>query len=66
MQLTADPLLLELDDPDVIAWRYERFTELGFSRVEAESLAYSAIDWHRLAELTLAGCPLRLAVEILA
>lgn len=55
---------VEPDDAEL--WRLERFLELGVPFEDAELLAAAGADWHRFAALIEAGCPLGLAVRILA
>jgi len=53
--------------PDVVAWRSDQFVEAGFARARAVQLADDAgCDLHVLLELAERGCPLELAVRILA
>jgi len=47
----------------VRAWRVEQLKRLGLPFVLAESFA-DRIDWHALADLVDAGCPLSLALDI--
>lgn len=56
--------LVERDDTKL--WRLERFLEHGVPFEDAELLVDAGADWHRFVELLEAGCPLGLAVRILA
>jgi hypothetical protein len=47
----------------VRAWRVEQLKRLGLPFVLADSFA-DRIDWHALADLVDAGCPLSLALDI--
>jgi hypothetical protein len=51
----------------VVRWRRERLVEAGFPSATAAELAADArYDTHALIGLVEAGCPLELAVSILA
>jgi hypothetical protein len=57
------------EDERVVAWRLERFVELGVESPMAEMLAAdlnlnTRVDWHEVANLLNHGCPVGLAVEI--
>jgi len=54
-----------LKDERLLAWRLERFAELGFSAAESSELAESEADYHLAAALASAGCPLELLRQIL-
>jgi hypothetical protein len=45
-------------------WRYRGFLALGFKWPEAEKLAASEADLHRMAALIEQGCPLHTAERI--
>lgn len=50
-----------------LAWRTEKFLELGFTDTEAAALAATTADWHDFEALIKGGgCSPRLAVRILA
>jgi len=52
---------------EVIRWRREQLTEVGFASPVAAHLAEDArYDLHALIELVERGCPPELAVRILA
>jgi len=49
---------------NVIEWRYERFTTMGFADLSF-ALALSNIDLHRMQDLLDAGCDPAIAIECL-
>jgi hypothetical protein len=53
--------------PDILSWRCRQLIEAGFPGSLANDLAQdSAYDLHALIELVERGCPVELAVRILA
>ncbi len=57
---------LEVAQLQVAIWRYDQFRALGFEQDEAWLLSASDADLHRARSLVKAGCPLPLALKILA
>jgi hypothetical protein len=51
---------------NIQAWREQRIAELGYQPEIAEVCALADIDWHQLERIVEAGCPLDLAIRILA
>ena len=51
------------EDARVYAWRVERLSGLGFSKVVAAAMA-PLVDWHEIARLVERGCSPELALEI--
>jgi hypothetical protein len=51
------------EDARVDAWRAERLTDLGLSKVVAAAVA-PLVDWHEIARLVERGCSPELALEI--
>lgn len=51
------------EDARVYAWRVERLSDLGFSKVVAAAVA-PLVDWHEIARLVERGCSPELALEI--
>ena len=51
------------EDERVYAWRVERLTGLGLSKVVAAAVA-PLVDWHEIARLVERGCSPELALEI--
>ncbi len=47
-------------------WRERRILELGYQPEIAEVCALAELDWHALDHLIRAGCPLDLAIKVLA
>jgi hypothetical protein len=56
----------EVEDRRVAQWRFDQFHLLGFGDEHASLLAASGADLHRARSLIAAGCPLHLALKILA
>jgi hypothetical protein len=56
----------DIEDSRVRRWRFDEFSALGFSIEDAWLLADSEADLHRARVLMAAGCPLHLALQILA
>jgi hypothetical protein len=57
----------EHDEQDVAAWRRDQLVAVGFALTVAARLARdSRYDLHALIDLVERGCPLDLAVRILA
>ena len=55
------------EEPEVIRWRHEQLAAAGFPAATAAALAEDpAYDLHALIELVERGCPVELAVRILA
>jgi hypothetical protein len=50
----------------VLRWRTERLVDLGYSRRDANRLAFTSVDIHELERLIRMGCPLDTAVRIAA
>lgn len=50
----------------VLNWRQERFVAMGFDAHDADNLAETNIDLHRMEDLLNAGCGHDLAIEILS
>jgi len=65
----AEEEVLETRDPDederTLSWVEERFRELGFNDMQAESLADAGVDWHAAKELIDRDCSHEHAVDIL-
>ncbi len=60
-------LKLEHEAYDVVSWRRDQLVHAGFASPVAARLARdSRYDLHALIELVERGCPLELAVRILA
>jgi hypothetical protein len=57
---------LEVEDRRVAQWRFDQLQSLGFDDEQASLLAASGADLHRARSLVGAGCPLHLALRILA
>ena len=51
------------EDARVYAWRVERLSGLGLSKVVASAVA-PFVDWHEIARLVERGCSPELALEI--
>lgn len=51
------------EDARVYAWRVEKLSELGLSKVIASAVA-TFVDWHEIARLVDRGCSPELALEI--
>lgn len=51
------------EDARVYAWRVERLSGLGLSKVVAAVVA-PLVDWHEIARLVERGCSPELALEI--
>ena len=70
MSARAEQYLLyeefEVEDGKVAQWRFDQFRSLGFGEEEAWLLAASDADLHRARSLVAAGCPLYVALRILA
>jgi hypothetical protein len=62
--LTDDEL--ETEDERVARWRLDQFSALGFSIEDAWTLSISEADLGTARSLAEAGCPLQLALQILA
>ncbi len=62
-QTTLDRRLAE--EAEVHAWRVFQLTELGLAFSVADAIA-DQIDWHDVASLVHRGCPVSLAVAIVA
>lgn len=56
----------DTEQEKVQTWRQERMTELGYGPEVAEVCALAEVDWHTLDDLIKHGCPLDLAIRILA
>lgn len=63
-----DSLLVERvsESERVLAWRLLCLLQDGYAEADAEALAASSADLHRIADLIAAGCPLKLAADILS
>jgi hypothetical protein len=57
---------LDVEAGIVTHWRFEQFSSLGFSQDAAELLSISDADLGTARSLVEAGCPLHLALRILA
>jgi hypothetical protein len=57
---------LETEDERVARWRLNQFFALGFSIDDAWILSISEADLGTARSLAEAGCPLQLALQILA
>jgi hypothetical protein len=51
------------EDTQVYAWRVERLSGLGLSKLVASAVA-PLVDWHEIARLVERGCSPELALEI--
>lgn len=51
------------EDARVYAWRVERLSYLGLSKLVASAVA-PLVDWHEIARLVERGCSPELALEI--
>jgi hypothetical protein len=51
---------------EVIRWRTQRLHKIGYELREAARLVLSRIDIHELEQLVGRGCPLEIAVRIVA
>lgn len=61
-----EPVLDETDAERVERWRRRVLREAGYDRESAQVLAICAdVDLHRAVTLLQAGCPQRVALEIL-
>ena len=56
----------ETEDERVTRWRLDQFSALGFSIDDAWLLSISEADLGTARSLAEAGCPLQLALQILA
>lgn len=54
------------DELQLLRWRTERLTALGYELSRAVFLACSPVDIHELERLIAQGCPLGTAVRIAA
>ena len=52
------------EDAQVYAWRVERLSGLGLSKLVASAVA-PFVDWHEIARLVERGCSPELALEII-
>lgn len=48
----------------ILAWRLLQFIRLGFQLEQAEALARSRVDHHRVRRMIEAGCPPEVALQI--
>lgn len=52
-------------DRELHKYRVEMFVKLGFSDLDAATLADGKVDWHEAEKLLAAGCDHATAVDIL-
>ena len=64
-EMDADPADCQETD-EVEAWELARMLELEVPRPEAEMLVAVGVEWWEMYRLLEGGCPMRLALRILA
>ncbi len=66
MQTTAVDGMSREEEVRVLVWRFEQLVAAGYEHEQAIDLAADRdVDLHQAVRILRAGCPARLAVEIL-
>ena len=58
---------LSAEEQKLVDWRIDQFTRMGVGREDATNLAHRPeVSYHEFRRLVRAGCPVELAVRIVA
>jgi hypothetical protein len=58
-------VLEKIHPPEVLVYRVARFLDLGFDQHDADLLANTRADLHRVKKMVQNGCSISLAIQIL-